>query len=201
MTDADADNAASSPTASQPLAGRKILVALSGGIACYKTATLVSRLVQHGATVRVLMTESATHFVTPLTFQSLSGSPVITSIWQHDDHPDSQHIGLARWCDLLVIAPATANLIGRIAHGLADDVVTLVACALPAPTPVLFCPAMNSDMWQNPLVQQNVQNLRDLLGWQMVGPDEGWQACRTAGPGRMSQPERIFDVTLETLNR
>lgn len=175
-----------------PLSGKRIAVALSGGIACYKTATLVSRLVQQGADVRVLMTEAATKFVGPLTFQSLSGKPVLTSTWQADDHPDSQHVGVARWCDLMVIAPATANTIAKLAHGLTDDVVSLVACALPASTPLLIAPAMNADMWANGIVQKNIATLDALDNVTLIGPDSGWQACRTDGAGRMSEPEAIL---------
>lgn len=179
---------------SGPLSGKRIAVALSGGIACYKTATLVSRLVQQGADVRVLMTEAATKFVGPLTFQSLSGKPVLTGIWQADDHPDSQHVGVARWCDLMVIAPATANTIAKLAHGLTDDVVSLVACALPTSTPLLIAPAMNADMWANGIVQKNVATLDALDNVTLIGPDSGWQACRTEGAGRMSEPEAILEA-------
>ena len=193
---------ASAPRPDMPggdLARRRIAVALSGGIACYKTATLVSRLAQRGADVRVLMTEAATRFVGPLTFQSLSGRTVLTSQWQHDEHPDSQHVGLARWCELMIIAPATADLIAKITHGFTDDVVSLVACALPRTTPVLIAPAMNAEMWQSPITQRNVEALRDPLGWRLVGPEEGWQACRTSGAGRMSEPELILDAALDLL--
>ena len=146
------------PASPGPLSGRRIAVALSGGIACYKTATLVSRLVQQGAEVRVLMTEAATHFVGPLTFQSLSGRSVLTSIWQSDDHPDSQHVGVARWCELLVIAPATADLIAKLAHGLTGDVVTLVVCALPSTpggTPLLVAPSRHAAILANPVVPKS----------------------------------------------
>jgi len=192
----------SAPGTHQPdLSHQRIAVALAGGIACYKTATLVSRLAQRGAEVRVLMTEAATQFVAPLTFQSLSGHTVLTSIWQTDDHPDSQHVGLARWCDLLVIAPATANLIAKLAHGQCDDIVSLVTTAVPRQTPVLVAPAMNADMWANPVVQRNAQTLRDPLGYQLVGPEEGWQACRTRGAGRMSEPDTILDAATALLAR
>jgi phosphopantothenoylcysteine decarboxylase/phosphopantothenate--cysteine ligase len=180
--------------------GRKVLVGLGGGIACYKVCTVVSRLVQGGASVRVLMTESATRFVTPLTFQSLSGQPVVTSMWESSDHHDSQHIGLARWCDLMIIAPATADLIARLATGLCDNIVTLIATALPRegrPTPLLLAPAMNEQMWQNPITQRNVQTLRDLLGCRFVGPEHGWQACRTQGAGRMSEADAIVAAAAE----
>lgn len=203
----DPSPASANPEPRVSLSGRRIAVALSGGIACYKTATLVSRLVQQGADVRVLMTDAATRFVGPLTFQSLSGKPVLTSVWQSDDHPDSQHIGVARWCELLVIAPATADLIAKLAHGLTGDIVTLVTCALPstpgAPggTPLLVAPSMNADMWANPIVQKNVATLKTLPNCQLIGPDDGWQACRTEGAGRMSEPEAIFEAITKRFSR
>ena len=190
MPSSDPDNA-------QPesaWASRKVIVALSGGIACFKSATIVSKLVQQGAEVRVLMTEGAQKFVTPLTLQSLSGSSVITSIWQAVDRPDAQHIGLARWCDLLIIAPASANTIAKIATGITDDVVSLTTCALPKETPVLIAPAMNADMWANPIVQRNVATIQQVLGYKTVGPESGWQACRTEGAGRMSEPQAIVET-------
>ncbi len=188
------------PTNPNPLAGKKILIGISGGIACYKVAAVVSRLVQAGADVRVIMTEAATQFVAPLTFQSLSGHPVLTSMWSHDDRPDSQHIGLARWADLLVIAPCSADMLAKLAAGLTPDLVSLTACALPSTTPLLAAPAMNADMWANPVVQRNLKTLRDLLPhWQEIGPAEGWQACRTQGTGRMSEAEDIVAATAKTL--
>lgn len=180
---------------------RKIIVAVSGGIACYKACTLVSRLVQAGAVVRVLMTESATRFVAPLSFQALSGRSVLASTWQTDDHPESQHIGVARWCELLIIAPATAHLMARMAAGLCDDVVSLTAAALPQQTPVLLAPAMNAEMWANPITQHNLERLQQLRGHRTVGPEEGWQVCRTQGPGRMSEPGVIIEAAAKMLGR
>lgn len=186
--------------AGKSLEGKKILISLSGGIACYKTATLVSRLVQLGADVRVIMTEAATKFITPLTLQSLSGHPVLTSMWQHDDRPDSQHIGLARWCDVMCIAPCSADMIAKLAHGLTPDIVSLTASALPSETPLLLAPAMNADMWANPVCQRNLSLLRALLpNLNEVGPEEGWQACRTSGGGRMSEPEATRDAVVNLL--
>lgn len=183
-----------------PLHGKKILIGLSGGIACYKIATVVSRLVQQGAHVRVIMTEAATQFVAPLTFQSLSGHPVLTSMWSHDDRPDSQHIGLARWADAFVIAPCSADMLAKLAAGLTPDLVSLTACALPASTPLLAAPAMNADMWANPVVQRNIGTLRDLLpNWREIGPAEGWQACRTSGAGRMGEAEEIVAAIEKSL--
>lgn len=185
----------------QQLDGKKVLIALSGGIACYKTATLVSRLVQAGAEVRVIMTDAATKFITPLTLQSLSGHPVLASMWDHDDRPDSQHVGLARWCDVFCIAPCSADMIAKLAHGLTPDLVSLTASALPAETPLLLAPAMNADMWANPVCQRNLTLMRELLpNLNEVGPDEGWQACRTNGGGRMSEAEAIRDAIIETLS-
>lgn len=174
--------------------GRRVLVAVTGGIACYKTATLVSRLAQGGADVRVLMTAAATKFVAPLTFQSLSGQSVISSIWQADDRPDAQHVGLAQWAQLLIVAPATADIIAKLAAGVCDDVVSLAACALPRQTPVLIAPAMNARMWANPVTQRNISTVKELLGYHTVGPDTGWQACRTEGVGRMSEPPAILEA-------
>ncbi|MEM1355101.1 MAG: flavoprotein [Planctomycetota bacterium] len=183
------------------LDGRRVVVALSGGIACYKVATLVSRLVQAGAEVRVLMTEAATRFITPLTLQSLSGHTVLTSLWDHDDRPDSQHIGIARWAEALVLAPCSADMMGKLAHGLTPDVVSLACSALPNSTPLLLAPAMNADMWANPIVQRNLGLLREhLTNVHEVGPEEGWQACRTLGGGRMSEPEAIRDALIGLLN-
>lgn len=184
-----------------PLTGRHIVVGLTGGIACFKTAALVSRLAQQGASVRVAMTEAAQRFIGPLTLQALSGRSVLTSVWDTpaaDDRADSPHIGVARWCHLMVIAPASASSLARLTHGLCDDAVSLVAGALPATTPLLLAPAMNADMWLNPAVQRNIAQLRGD-GRHIVGPEEGWQACRTIGPGRMSEPEKIFDAVVQLL--
>lgn len=182
-----------SPDAAGPdWSDRRVIVALSGGIACYKTATLVSRFVQAGAHVRIIMTDAATRFVAPLTFESLSGTAVVTSIWDPTEHRESPHVELARWCELMIIAPATADIIAKLAAGLCDNVVALTASALPRDTPVLLAPAMNEQMWQNPVTQRNIDTCRQLLGCHTVGPGEGWQACRTRGAGRMSEPEEIL---------
>ncbi len=179
------------------LADRRVLVGVTGGIAAYKTAALVSRLVQNRADVRVVMTEAAARFITPLSLQSLSGHAVLTSMWDHDDRPDSQHVGLARWCELFVVAPCSADMLAKLAAGLTPDLVALTACALPGAstsggTPLLLAPAMNADMWANPIVQRNLTTLRDALpNMHEVGPDDGWQACRTSGGGRMAEPDDI----------
>ncbi|MDX1681973.1 MAG: flavoprotein [Phycisphaeraceae bacterium] len=173
---------------------RNILVGVAGGIAAYKVAGLVSTLVQAGAEVQVVMTEAATRFIGPVTFRSLSGRPVVTSAFDEQPFPESPHVGVARWAELAILAPATADLIARLATGLTDDPVSLVTCALPQSTPVVLAPAMNADMWANPVVQRNCGTLTEELGYHLVGPDDGWQACRTDGSGRMSEPDSIINA-------
>lgn len=184
---------------SESLNGESIIFAVTGGIAAYKSAAVVSNLVQSGATVTVLMTDAATRFVAPLTFQSLSGKPVYTSQWQSDENHDAQHVALARSADLLVVAPASANTIAKFANGLADNVVTNVALALPRDTPVLIAPAMNAMMWDSPITQRNMTTLTETLNWQTVGPNSGWQACRTEGAGRMAEPDEIVAAITKLL--
>jgi len=177
----------------------RVIVAITGGIACYKSANLVSQLAQAGITTRVLMTEAATRFVAPLTFQSLSNNPVVTNIWDAQEHHDSQHIALARWCQAMVIAPATTHTIAKLAAGLCDDIVSLVATAIGANKPILLAPAMNADLWANPITQRNLATVQQAVGCRTVGPETGWQACRTQGPGRMAEPDAIFDALLAML--
>jgi phosphopantothenoylcysteine decarboxylase/phosphopantothenate--cysteine ligase len=180
---------------------QSILVAVTGGIAAYKVCTVVSRLAQAGAQVTVMMTDAATRFVTPLMFQSLSGRPVYTSQWQATEAHDAQHIALARTAKLMLIAPASANTIAKLAAGICDNLVTTVAAALPRTTPVLLAPSMNAMMWDHPLTQRNLATLRDVLGYQSVGPAAGWQACRTEGAGRMSEPEEIVERVARIVHR
>jgi phosphopantothenoylcysteine decarboxylase/phosphopantothenate--cysteine ligase len=169
-------------------------VALTGGIACYKAATVVSRLAQAGAQVQVLMTESATRFIAPLTLQSLSNRPVVLSLWQSQEHYDAQHIALARWAELMLIAPCTANTIAKLAAGICDEPVSLTAYSLPSDTPTLIAPAMNADMWANPITDRNLATLTQLRRVSLIGPEMGWQACRTSGAGRMSEPEAVVQA-------
>jgi len=180
------------PADTGDLSGKRVIVGITGGIAVYKTATVVSRLAQSGAQVTVCMTEPATRFVAPLTFQALSANPVYTSVWQHVESQDPQHISLANRADLAIVAPCTMSTMARLAHGFTDDVVTLILSAVDVKrTPVLLAPAMNEVMWAQPSTQRNLERLRDD-GYRFIGPDEGWQACRAVGPGRMSEPEAIL---------
>lgn len=182
--------ASTAPQGASPLRAYELLVCVTGGIAAYKTAALVSSLVQRGAGVSVAMTRAARRFVGEATFQALSGRPVHTSMWQPAGG-EIQHLALSESADLLVVAPATADIIGKLAGGLADDLVS--ALLLGAACPVLMAPAMNERMWAHPAVQRNVAQ---LLAWgvRMVGPDDGWQACRAVGPGRMSSPEALLSA-------
>ncbi len=176
------------------LQGSRILVSVTGGIAAYKTCTLVSRLVQSDARVTVLMTQAATEFVCPLTFETLSGRPVITSIWDQIQSLTAQHIDLATQTDLAIVAPCTMDCLARLAMGRADDVVSLVLAAIDRKiTPVLLAPAMNTGMWTQPTTQRNVQTLRSD-GFTLIDPTDGWQACRTQGPGRMTEPDDLFQT-------
>lgn len=170
-------------------AGSRLLVGVTGGIAAYKTAAMVSRLVQRGATVRTMMTESAARFVGPMTFQALTGQPVYVSLWTGTEEHQSTHIALSDWAEACVIAPATADIIGKMACGLADDIVSTTVLALEAP--VLVAPAMNTRMWRKQIVQENVSRLA-AAGYRFVGPAEGRLACGTSGAGRMSEPEEII---------
>ena len=180
------------------LAGRTIIVGVCGGIAAYKVADLVSKFVQAGASVTVAMTPDAQRFVAPLTFEALSGRPVRTGTWDLTDSADPQHIKLTEGADLLVIAPATAHTIAKIAAGLCDDIVSLLTAA--AACPVALVPAMNNRMWANPIAQENVAKLR-RLGYTFIGPDDGWLACRNVGPGRMAEPAAIVERVGDFLKR
>ena len=170
------------------LNSRRVLLAVCGGIAAYKSAELVRRLQERGAEVRVLMTRGAQEFITPLTLQALSGHPVRDSLLDAEAERGMGHIELARWADLLLIAPATADCLARLAAGRADELLGAVALATPAPK--LLAPAMNQQMWRNPATVGNVATLR-ARGMHIVDPDSGEQACGDLGPGRMAEPAAI----------
>jgi phosphopantothenoylcysteine decarboxylase/phosphopantothenate--cysteine ligase len=189
-----------SPDALRPhVGGKRILVGVTGGIAAYKTATLVSRLAQAGAEVTVLMTPAATKFVTPLTFQALSARPVYTSSWEHIESQDPQHISLASSADLAVVAPCSMDSMAKLVGGHTDDVVTLALSAIDRrKTPVLLAPAMNSVMWQQASTQRNAATLV-ADGFELIGPGDGWQACREVGTGRMVEPETLLAAIFDRL--
>jgi len=185
---------------SEPLKDQRILVGITGGIAVYKTAWLVSRLAQAGAQVTVAMTDAATRFVTPLTFQALSGRPVYTSPWEHVESQDPQHISLARSASAAIVSPCTMDALAKLASGRTDDVVTLILSAIDrSKVPVFLAPSMNEVMWSQPSTQRNVKQLVDD-GFRMIGPGTGWQACRAVGAGRMSEPEELLEALREAVN-
>jgi len=172
---------------------QRVLLGVSGGIAAYKTPDLVRRLVERGAEVQVVMTPGALEFVTAQTFQAVSGRPVRTDLWDSAAEAAMGHIELARWADAVVIAPATADFIARLAHGLADDLLSTVCLATSAP--ITLAPAMNRLMWSNAATQSNVR-LLESRGISLLGPAVGEQACGETGAGRMMEPREIADTVL-----
>lgn len=166
----------------------RILLGVTGSIAAYKAADLCSRLCKAGHEVTVVMTQGATHLVGPLTFATLTGRPVLTNLWDREEWARVEHIDLTDRADLVVVAPATANLLGKAAHGIADDMLTTILLA--AASPILCVPAMNPRMWAHPLVRENAARLRKA-GWRFLDPAEGTVACGHTGQGRMREPEEI----------
>jgi phosphopantothenoylcysteine decarboxylase len=178
------------------MTGREILVGVSGGIASYKTAALVSQLVQAGHGVSVVMTEAAQQFIGQATFAALTGRPVATEIFDEAAHPLGAHITLAERAELFCIAPATANFMAKAAGGLADDLLSTLYLAFAGK--VIIAPAMNCDMWEKPAVQRNLKQLRED-GITIVDPEEGWLSCRKRGVGRMAAPETILAAIQKAL--
>jgi len=176
-----------------PLAGKRILLGISGGIAAYKSAVLARLLKKAGAEVRVVMTEGAQAFIAPLTLQALTGEAVRTSLLDPEAEAGMGHIELARWAELVLIAPATADLMARLAHGHADDLLTTLCLATGAEC--VMAPAMNQAMWAHPATRDNARRLADH-GWRLLGPDSGDQACGDIGAGRMLEPEAIVERLL-----
>lgn len=170
--------------------GKSVLLGVTGGIAAYKACELVRLLVKQGARVQVAMTRAATHFVSPLTFQGLSGGSVIWDMFSQET-PAMEHISWGQESDLVIVAPATANIIGKMAAGIGDDF--LSTCLLAATAPILVCPSMNTHMFSNPVVQENLRNL-SARGMHVLSPDVGDLACGAQGPGRLPEPEHIVET-------
>ncbi len=173
-----------------------MIIGVTGGVAAYKTAGLVSTLVQQSAKITVVMTDAARQFVGAATFSALTGRPVADKSFNAQSYPLGAHIELARQAELLCIAPATADFLGKAAHGIADDLLTTLYLSFTGP--VLMAPAMNCEMWQKPSVQRNVARLTED-GVHFVGPGEGWLSCRTRGAGRMAEPGEILAALVKTL--
>lgn len=177
------------------LKGKTIIVGVTAGIAAYKVVDVVSRLKKQGANVEVIMTENATKFVTPLTFQTLALNAVHVDMFREPRNYDVEHISLAEKADAFLIAPATANIIGKVANGIADDLLSTTIMA--TKSKVIFAPAMNTNMYLNPIVQQNMDKLRGL-GYEFIEPGVGMLACQTYGPGRMAEPVDIVDYVINS---
>lgn len=178
------------------LQGKNIVLGVTGGIAAYKSCDIVSRLIKLGAQVDVIMTKNACQFVAPLSFQTLSRRPVVTDTFASIEYWEVEHIALAKKADLFLIAPATANILAKMAQGIADDMLTTTVLATKAP--LLIAPAMNTQMWQHPATQQNLETLKQR-GAQVVGPEGGMLACGDVGAGRMSEPETIVQAVVGML--
>jgi phosphopantothenoylcysteine decarboxylase len=179
---------------------REILIGVTGGIAAYKTADLTSKLVQAGASVTVAMTDAAKKFVGPTTFGALTNRPVYQNLFEPVEHPQGEHIGLARRADLYIIAPATADFLAKAAHGLANDLVSTLV--LTVTCPVFVAPAMNTEMWNKPAVQRNMRQLKED-GLKFIEPGSGWLSCGQVGAGRMAEPAEILETLrshFESLN-
>lgn len=172
------------------LKNKTVLLGVTGGIAAYKTASLASRLVKAGADVRVIMTENATHFINPITFETLTGHKCITDTFDRNFEFNVEHVALAQKADVIMVAPATANVIAKLAHGLADDMLTTTILASKAPK--LIAPAMNTGMYENPVTQDNMQ-LLEKYGMEVITPASGWLACGDVGAGKMPEPEVLYE--------
>lgn len=189
------------PHKNSSLDGKRIIVGISGGIACYKIADLVSTLIQSGAILDVLMTEAATRFITPLTFESLTGRPVFDNQWKHIDGHNPQHIKLATHTDAMLIAPCTMDMLARLTHGFTDDPVSLVCSAIDRnQTPVLLAPSMNVTMYSQASTQRNLQHASED-GFIVLDPDEGWQACRADGLGRLPKSTTLIKAIEMAMQR
>ena len=172
------------------LKGKKIVLGVTGGIAVYKAVDLVSRLRKQGAEVRVVMTDHAKEFVTPLTFKEISGNKVAVSMWESNQEFNVEHIALANWADVFIVAPATANIIAKMACGIADDLLSTTLLA--AQAPIIVCPAMNTGMYNHPATQENLGKLQSR-GVTIMPPAVGMLACGVSGPGRLPEPQQIVE--------
>jgi phosphopantothenoylcysteine decarboxylase/phosphopantothenate--cysteine ligase len=185
---------------SMDLQGKKIVLGLSGGVACYKAAELCRALIKQGASVQVVMTDAATHFIGPVTMQALSGNTVWLDQWDARMPNNMAHIDLTRGADAVLIAPCSADFIRKLAHGVCDDLLSTLCLARPHGVPLLVAPAMNVEMWQNPATQRNVATLRED-GIRLFGPAAGEQACGEVGLGRMLEPEQLLEELIASFQQ
>ena len=170
---------------------KNILLGVSGGIAAYKSATIISKLKKRGYNVKVIMTKNATEIITPLTLETLARDRVVVDMWAEKANYDVEHISLADWADLILVAPATLNIVGKIANGIADDMLTTVLSASKAP--VYFALAMNVNMYENPILNENIDKLKKY-GYKFIEADEGFLACNVNAKGRLKDEEEIVEM-------
>ena len=180
------------PKKKSNLSGLNIVLGVSAGVAAYKAVDLASKLTAAGASVNTVMTQNACRLIRPKSFEAVTRSEVFTTLWSTGQEYKINHVNLADWADIIVVAPATANIIGKIANGICDDLLTATLCACWA-KPTLLAPAMNNNMWTNPAVQRNVTTLKDM-GFELIGPEKGRLACGTEGIGRMAEPQNILEA-------
>jgi phosphopantothenoylcysteine decarboxylase/phosphopantothenate--cysteine ligase len=180
------------PKKKSNLSGLNILLGVSGGVAAYKAVDLASRLTAGGAKINTIMTENACRLIGPKSFEAVTNSAVYTTLWNTTQEYKISHINLADRADIVVVAPATANIIGKIANGICDDLLSTTLCACWA-KPTLLAPAMNNNMWTNAAVQRNIKAVKGM-GFKLIGPEKGRLACGTEGIGRMSEPQDILEA-------
>ena len=178
---------------------RKILLCVTGGIAAYKACSLAGYFIKEGADVKVIMSEAATRFVGPLTFQALTNHAVYTDMFEIINKEEVEHISLATWCDVAVIAPVTASTIGKMASGICDNLLTTVIAALPQKKNVVLAPAMNKEMWNNPITQENIKKLKKYGRYVFAEPRKGILACRVEGDGKIASTEEIVALVKKSI--
>ncbi|MHC4245026.1 MAG: flavoprotein [Planctomycetota bacterium] len=174
------------------LEGKNILLGVSGGIAAYKAVDLASKLTAYKSVVKTVMTKNACQLVTAKSFEAVTNSEVFTNMWSEASQYNIGHVKLVDWADVVIVAPATANIIGKAANGICDDLLSTILCVC-WDKKVLLAPAMNNNMWQNPAVQNNIAKIKEI-GFELIGPVEGRLACGTVGPGRMAEPTDIISA-------
>ena len=177
---------------------KNILIGVTGGIACYKVCEIMSYLNKEGASVNVIMTKNATEFITPLTLETLSKNKVVIDMFEKKEHVEVEHISLAQKADLVLVVPATANIIGKVANGIADDMLSTTIMATPAP--IVFAPAMNNEMYNNRIVQDNIKKLKEY-GYYFISPIEGNLACGYKAIGKLAKKETIIEETKKVLEK
>jgi len=180
---------------------KKVLIGVTAGIAIYKTCSLVRMFIKNGAEVKVIMTDSATKLVSPVVFQSLSGNPVYLEMFKPVGENTINHINLADWCDVFILAPASANTIGKIANGIADNLLLTTIMAITKEKPIVIAPAMNTNMWENEFVKKNMRAIEKIDNYYIVEPEIGLLAEGREGKGVLADINKIFDKSKEVLNQ